>query len=117
MTLDFRKEVKKHLDAKLEKLRKERHKYCAALLVAWLVDRAKKKPVPDLDKRVKLFTKDIYEMCEEMRIEVREGAFVVKVNGAAEQTYKKLRLGTDWFEPNADVVTQIMAGLDEQFGS
>lgn len=56
-------------------------------------------------------------MCEQMRVEYEKGTFVVKVNGSAEQTYKLLRLGSDWFEPNEDVVTQIMAGLDEQFGS
>jgi hypothetical protein len=117
MTLDFKKDIKKHIDDKLERLRKDRHRFSAALITAWLVERAKKKPVPDLEKRVKMFTKDIYKMCEDMRVEIKDGAFVVKVNGAAEQTYKKLRLGTDWFEPNADVVTQIMAGLDEQFGS
>jgi hypothetical protein len=117
MTLDLKKDIKKRIDDKLERLRKDRHDYSAALLTEWLVERAKKKPVPDLAKRTEQFTKDIYKMCEDMRLEIKDGAFVVKVNGAAEQTYKKLRLGTDWFEPNADVVTQIMAGLDVRFGS
>jgi hypothetical protein len=53
-----------------------------------------------------------------MRIKMQKGTIVVKVNGSAEQTFKKLRLGTDWFLPCGDELeTIIMAGLDDQFGS
>jgi predicted MarR family transcription regulator len=115
--IDFKKIAKKEIDDALERMRKARHRRCAALIVQWLMERARKKSVPDLAQRIDLFTKDVYKMCEAMRIEYEKGAFVVKVTGSAEQTYKMLRLGSNWFEPDADVVIQIMAGLDEQFGS
>lgn len=107
----------KALDEALERLRKLHWERSASLLISWLTNRAKKRSSPDLPKKLEQFSKDIQRMCYEMRIESVKGAFVVKVNGAAEQTYKKLRLGTDWFEPCADLETIIMAGLDDQFGS
>lgn len=116
MIPEFKKEIKKEIDAKLESMRKERHQRCGTILVQWLSERARTKPVQDLPARIQKFSKEIYEMCEGMRIEYEEGAFVVKVNGSAEQTFKKLKFGTSWFEPNDDLVTHILAGLDEQFG-
>jgi hypothetical protein len=114
---EMSKRLSVEFNAELERVRRDRHRYCATVIVQWLMERAKKRPVPDLPQRIEKFTKDVYRMCEQMRVEYEKGAFVVKVNGSAEQTYKLLRLGSDWFEPNEDVVTQIMAGLDEQFGS
>lgn len=115
--IDLKKICKKEMDDALERMRKERHQRCGTIIVQWLTERARKKNVQDLPARIDKFSKDVYRMCEAMRIEYEKGAFVVKVNGSAEQTFKLLRLGSDWFEPNVDVVTQIMAGLDEQFGS
>ncbi len=116
MLPEFKKEIKKEIDAKLEGMRKERHQRSGTILIQWLTERAALKPVPDLAARIQKFSKDIYAMCEDMRIEYEKGAFVVKVNGSAEQTFKKLKFGTSWFAPNDDLVTQILAGLDEQFG-
>jgi hypothetical protein len=50
-------------------------------------------------------------------LKYEKGTLVVKVNGSAEQTFKKLKLGSDWFAPCVDLETIIMAGLDVQFGS
>lgn len=117
MILGARKEGLDIINKTLERMRKLHHERCAAMVITWLVERAKKKPVPDLPQRIERMSKEIKAMCEVMRIEFQNGTWVVKVNGSAEQTYKKLRLGTDWFEPNVDVVLHLMAGLDDQFGS
>ena len=107
-----------HCDDTFEELRKENKERCATLLIAWITDNATKRPIPDLPQRIEAFSKDIRRMCDEMRIKMQKGAIVVKVNGSAEQTFKKLRLGTNWFLPCGDELeTIIMAGLDDQFGS
>lgn len=101
-----------------EELRKEHKERCASLLIEWITVNATKRPIPDLAERIEKFSKDIRKMCEEMRIKIDKGTVVVKVNGSAEQTFKKLRLGTDWFLPCSErLEIIIMAGLDDQFGS
>lgn len=108
----------KQCDDTFEELRKDRQERCASLLIEWITVNATKRPLPDLPRRIDQFSKDIRKMCDEMRIKMEKGAIVVKINGSAEQTFKKLRLGTDWFLPCADELeTIIMAGLDDQFGS
>lgn len=108
----------KQCDDTFEELRKDRQERCATLLIAWITDNATKRPIPDLPQRIEQFSKDIRKMCDAMRIKMEKGTAVVKVNGSAEQTFKKLRLGTDWFLPCGDELeTIIMAGLDDQFGS
>lgn len=114
---ELRKISEKAFNDSLERLREQHWERSASLLIDWLMRQARKKPLPDLAHRIEQFSKDIRHMCYEMRIEYSKGALVVKVNGAAEQTHKKLRLGTEWFEPCADLETIIMAGLDDQFGS
>jgi hypothetical protein len=108
----------KHCDDTFEELRKDRKDRCATLLIAWVTANTTKRPIPDLPQRIEKFSKDITRMCDEMRIKMEKGTVVVKVNGSAEQTFKKLRLGTDWFLPCAEELeTIIMAGLSDQFGS
>jgi GTP cyclohydrolase I len=114
---ELRKIVDDGLEEHLESLREEQHERAATFLIQWVSENVTKRPLPDLPQRVESFSKDIRYMCQEMRIKMEKGTFVVKVNGSAEQTLKKLRLGTDWFPPCEDVETIIMAGLDVQFGS
>jgi DNA-binding protein YbaB len=114
---ELKVQADKEINEMLEKIRFERWHRSAALLSQWLLEIAKKKAVPDLADRIEKFSKRIYAMCEDMRLEYSNGTYVVKVRGTGEQTLKMLRLGTDWFEPNDDVVKYIIAGLDEEFGS
>ncbi|WP_196301569.1 hypothetical protein, partial [Streptococcus pneumoniae] len=72
---------------------------------------ARKKPVPDLAVRVEAMRKAIYALAENMRLHVQNGTVVVTATGSSEQTLKKLRFGTDWFDPNPDVERQLIAGL------
>ena len=114
---DFAALVAKPLEETLEKIRYERWPYAAVHIMNWLRDEAQKKPVPDLADRMKKMQAEVENMCEKMRFKYEGGKLVVKVDGLAEQTFKKLRLGTDWFEPDTDVMVQIMAGLDKEIGS
>jgi hypothetical protein len=101
-----------------EELRKDHQDRCATMLIEWITVNATKRPIPDLPTRIENFSKDIRKLCEDMRIKMEKGTVVVNVNGSAEQTFKKLRLGTNWFLPCGDELeTIIMAGLDDQAGS
>jgi hypothetical protein len=108
----------KQVDDTFEELRKTREQRIATMLIEWVTVNCTKRPLPDLPKRIEQFSKEIRHMCENMRIKMEKGTAVVKVNGSAEQTFRKLRLGTDWFLPCGDELeTLIMAGLDDQAGS
>lgn len=99
------------IDGQLERLQKDRHEHCAAIVYNWLFEHAQKKPLPDLAARLEKMRKAIYTLTETMTLEFSNGTIVVKASGASEQTLKSLKLGTDWFEPNPDVEAQIVAGL------
>ena len=82
-----------------------------ARLVEWLINTAKKKPVPDLDKRLQEMSVEIKRMVENLSLDYRNGQLVVKASGTAEETLRKLRLGTLWFDPVPDVTTLILSGI------
>jgi hypothetical protein len=106
------------VDDTFEELRKEHKERCATMLIEWVTVNATKRPFAVLPTRIEKFSKEIEKLCEDMRIKMEKGTVVVKVNGSAEQTFKRLRLGTDWFLPCGDELeTLIMAGLDDQAGS
>jgi hypothetical protein len=108
----------KQVDDTFEELRKDHKERCASLLIEWITVNCTKRPIPDLPIRIEQFSKEIRKMCENMRIKMEKGTAVVKVNGSAEQTFRMLRLGTNWFLPCGDELeTLIMAGLDDQAGS
>ena len=110
--------IYKGIDDAFERVRKDRVEFVATALISWVQNHTTKRPLPDLPKRLEDFSKDIRKLAEDMRIKIEKGDLVVKVNGSAEQTLKRLRLGTDWFAPMADdLKTIIMAGLDDRFGS
>lgn len=115
--IDIAGMLAKPLEDTLEEIRRERWPVCATYIMNWLRDEAQKVPVPDLVQRMAAMQKEVEHMCETMRLRYEEGKLVVKVDGSAEQTFKKLRLGTNWFEPDTDVMVQIMAGLDKETGS
>lgn len=115
--IDLAAMIATRLEESLEQLRYERWPVCATNIMNWLRDDARKVPVPDLAARMAKMQKDVEHMCKTMRLKYEKGKLVVKVDGSAEQTFKKLRLGTNWFEPDTDVMVQIMAGLDDEAGS
>lgn len=83
----------------------------ASALYTWLANVARKKPLPDLDQRLKDFKVEIDRAVENMEVRIVDGKWVVKVAGSAESTLKKLRLGTDWFVGTDDVLELVLTGL------
>lgn len=83
----------------------------AAALINWLLEDAHKKELPDLDKRIEKLKKDVERMTEDMNITFKDNKLVVKVQGSGEETLKKFRLGTDWFEGCPELVETILSGL------
>lgn len=109
--MNFLEISKRVVDDELERLRKDRHEHCAAIVYNWLSEHAQKKPVADLALRMEKMRQGIYKMTESMELHFLDGTVVVKATGSSEQTLKSLKLGTDWFAPNPDVEAQIVAGL------
>jgi pyruvate/2-oxoacid:ferredoxin oxidoreductase alpha subunit len=98
------------VETELERLRKERHEHSAAAVVAWLTG-ARKKDLPDLVARMKKMNEAIYRLAETMKFKIKNGEIVVIAEGSSEQTLTQLLLGTNWFEPDIDLVAQLLSGL------
>lgn len=109
--MNFWEASKGVVEGQLERLRKDRHRHCAAIVYNWLSEHAAKKPFPDLALRMERMRVEIYKMTETMELQFSNGTIVVKATGSSEQTLKSLKFGTDWFAPNPDVEAQIVAGL------
>ena len=80
-------------------------------LYTWLVNVARKKPVPDLEQRCSAMKAEFEQLAENMTVSITEGKWVVKAAGSSESTLKKLRLGTDWFDGSPDVLEIVLTGL------
>ena len=85
-------------------------------LMLWLTADARKKEVPDLDKRLKEMQKRTEAMVEDMEIVIEDGKLVVKVAGSSEDVWRMYRLGSNWFEPDKNAVERILAGLLDDSG-
>lgn len=115
MTRSITEEMQWQVDEHCARLLKEKHERCAAVIVKWFESARKdeKKATPE---RMAAFVRDVNRMCEEMTLTVVDGEFKVTVRGQGESTYRSIKYGTDWFEPNDKVDTLILAGLDDRFG-
>ena len=82
-------------------------------LTHWLRVKAKKRPVPDIEKRLDIWSERIRLMVENMKIDFSEGKLVIKVTESDESTLKALQFGSGWFEPNNDLMETIWVGLFE----
>ena len=80
----------------------------------WLMFTARKRPVPDLPKRLEQFRKQIEVLAEYLTIEIGSEGYVVKTVGDAESTLRQLKRGTDWFDPASDVTEMILGAIFEQ---
>lgn len=58
-----------------------------------------KKPVPDLDKRMKSIETRAKVLAENITVGFDNGRLVVSVTGSSESLLKEFRRGTDWYEP------------------
>ena len=93
--------------------RAQRQKIVRAVM-DWLENVATKKPVPDLPKRIEDFRKDMDRAAEGMRLVLVRGKLVVKADGSAEGTLRRLRLGTAWFVGYEDINDVILAGVTDE---
>jgi len=96
--------------------RKKREQIVERLMV-WLTGEARKKEVPDLEKRLEDMRRRTKAMVEDMKVVIENGKLVVKVAGSAEQTWRLYRLGSNWFEPDKKAVERVLAGLLDEAGS
>ena len=92
---------------------REQRQKVANTLIDWLTTKAKKRPVPDLEKRLEAWSGRIRKMVENLRFEFSEAKPVIKVAGSDESTLKALQYGSNWFEPNAELEETILTGLFE----
>lgn len=80
----------------------------------WLAFTARKRPVPDLPKRLEDFRKRIGIMADNLAIEIGSEGYVVKAVGDAESTLQQLNRGTGWFDPARNVTEMIVGAIFEQ---
>ncbi len=93
---------------------RERRAQVSNALYTWLVNKARKRQVPDLADRLEKMRVRIDRMVEHMEIKFVNNKPVVKVAGSSEDTLKALRLGTDWFVGTDDVVELVVTGLFDE---
>ena len=89
-----------------------RTKFAQAIYL-WLVERARKKPVPDLAERLKWMKGEIEKLAQVLTIEFLDGRLVVKASGSAGNTLRELQRGTDWFDPHENLASEIVAFLPD----
>lgn len=90
---------------------KEQQQKVVTALMDWLTDKAKKKPLPDLQARLDEMRERVKKLVKGMTIEIKHDKPVVKAAGSDEDTWKMFRLGSSWFEPNPDLMETVLSGL------
>lgn len=86
-------------------------KQIAQNLRNWLANVARKRPVPDLDKRLEKWGKRFDSMAERCSFSAKGSEIVVRVANADSDTLRALKNGTDWFEPCDNVVNVMISAL------
>lgn len=94
-----------------DRLNREQRQKIANWLTKWLRDVARKKPLPDLAQRLDRFQLEIEKMTENAEIVFEAGKPVFTVKGSGDDTWKRLRLGTDWFDGDDKIMNYVMAGV------
>ena len=80
-------------------------------LFQWLVNTARKKPIPNLDVKLEEWRGRIKHLSENLEIKFERDKLVVTSAGSADDTLKRLRLGSDWFDGSGDILEMIVAAL------
>ncbi len=88
----------------------ERRENVTSALTSWLVDVARKKPLPDLDVRINEMINRFKRLSENMELKIVDGVIVVKAASSDEDTLKMLRIGTTWFDPDPQYLERIISG-------
>ena len=99
------------VDSLSSNLSAEGRKQIAQNLKNWLANVARKRNVPDLDKRLENWGKRFDRMSERCSFSVVDDEVVVRVANADSDTLRALKNGTDWFEPCDNVVNVMISAL------
>jgi hypothetical protein len=117
--MNVAEEIEKEIDGWLkseagEALERGGRERIKEALENWLAFTARKRPVPDLPKRLEGFRKRIGLLADSLTIEIAPEGYVVKAVGDAESTLQQLKRGTDWFDPAQNVIEMIVGAIFEQ---
>jgi TolA-binding protein len=96
------------------KLRPDDRKKIAARLYTWLALEAHKRPVEDLQERLVAMQREIDRLAQHIEFEVQEATIVVKASAIVDDTMRKFRRGTKWFDPHPDIVSEIVGVVFKQ---
>ena len=77
-------------------------------LSTWVRNRAKKKPLPDLEDRLLKWDTRIALMTKTAKFTMRDGNLVVNADGEHLATLNGLQFGTEWFDPCDNVVSTML---------
>lgn len=103
---------KKAFDAVLEqRLRDPAQRETVVSAVMAGFESLEKKPVPDLDRRLRDMEDKVRKLAESVELGFVNGRLVVKVAGSSESLIKQLRFGSDWFEPWPKVDEVLLAAI------
>lgn len=71
----------------------------------------RKKPVPDLDKRLKRMESRFKILAEDVSVGFLNDRVVIKITGASESLMTELRRGTDWYVPWNEIDEIVLAAV------
>ena len=104
----FNNSVNSVLEARLRD-RKQRELVVASVMSGFST--LHKKPVPDMDERLKMLEERVRQMAESIHLGFINGRLVVNTAGSSERVLKELRHGTDWYEPWDKVDETVLAAI------
>jgi len=77
----------------------------------WLQERARLKPVPNLQDNIVGMEKKLRKMAENLEIEFVEGKLVIRSDAESMTLLRLLRRGSSWFDPHPGVDETILFAL------
>lgn len=111
--LGLNKEVAEALKKELNDLLELNRTNCASVLKQYLLDNLRDAQNPELLKRMEAFNKRIDELAKTMTLDLDEKkhSVVVKTTGSAEDTWKTVLRGSDWFMPVPNAMEIMLSPL------
>lgn len=89
----------------------EKENAVVAGFLDWLTNKARLKPVPDLQDRITKMGPRLRKLAENLEVRIKDGKLVVKADAESETLLNQFRYGTNWFEPHPDVNAAILSAL------
>ena len=99
------------LDETLFTITDQKERAVADILMDWLNNTARLKPVPDLAARIMRMEPRLRKMAKNLEMSIQEGKLVIKTDAESETLLNLLRRGSDWFDPHPDVNAAILLAL------